>query len=79
MQIGCGFRVRTIRGNDYVYFWHYEERGGRSRQIHDYVGPRRLPATSRRLVDLFDAYYARAVQDLARERAAHRQAAAALR
>jgi hypothetical protein len=71
--------VRTIRGNEYVYFWHYESRGGRSRQIHEYIGPRRNPATSRRLVDLLDAYYARMAQELSRERAAHRLAATNLR
>ncbi len=79
MQVGCGFRVHAIKGNDYVYFWHYEDRGGRSRQVHDYVGPRRSPGTSRRLLDLLDAYYARVSDDLHRERAAARLAASAVR
>ena len=79
MQVGCGFRVKEIKGHDYVYFWHYEDRGGRSRQIHVYVGARRSPATARRLAALLEAYYARVAGDLARELAAHRQAAASLR
>ncbi len=79
MQVGCGFRVKAIHGTPYVYFWHYEDRGGRSRQVHAYVGPRRSPAPARRLADLLEAYYARARQELARQLAAHRQAAALLR
>ena len=79
MQVGCGFRVKEIKGHDYVYFWHYEDRGGRSRQVHAYVGARRSAATARRLSELVEAYYARAAQQLARELAAHRQAAASLR
>ncbi len=55
MEIGCGFRVREIKGHAYVYFWHYEDREGRSHQIHEYVGPARAAGTSRRLVDRIDA------------------------
>ena len=47
MRIGCGLRVRRIDGNEYLYFWHYEREGGRSRRREDYVGPVR-DATSRR-------------------------------
>ncbi len=79
MQVGCGFRVKTIRGSEYVYFWHYEDRGGRSRQVQDYVGARQSPATSRRLLDRLDAYSARAGPELDRERASSRLAAASLR
>ncbi len=79
MEIGCGFRVREIEGHAYVYFWHYEDREGRSRQIHEYVGPTRAAGTSRRLVDRIDAYYARASAHLARDLAGRRAAANALR
>ncbi len=79
MQVGCGFRVREIKGHEYTYFWHYEDEGGRSRQIHVYVGPTRSPATSRRLADLLEAYYARVGQRLAGDLAMHRRAAASLR
>ena len=79
MEIGCGFRIREIKGHAYVYFWHYEDRGGRSRQVHVYVGARRAPATVRRLSALLEAYYARVGQEVARQLAARRQAAALLR
>ncbi len=62
-----------------MYFWRYEDRGGRSRQIHVYVGPRQAPGTARRLSNLPETYYDRAGQDLVRQLAAHRQAAATLR
>jgi hypothetical protein len=39
MMIGCGFCVKTIRRGRYLYFWHYEDRGGRREQIEEYVGP----------------------------------------
>ncbi len=79
MQVGCGFRLKTIKGREYVYFWHYEDRGGRSRQIQMYVGPSRASATAQRLGDLLESYYARAGQQLARDLADHRTAAANLR
>jgi hypothetical protein len=79
MEIGCGFRVREIKGHEYVYFWRYEDRGGRSHQVHVYVGPRRSAATSGRLTALLESYYARAGQQLARDLADRRQAAATLR
>ncbi len=78
MQVGCGFRLKEIKGHDYVYFWHYEDRGGRSRQVHVYVGPRRAPATSRRLGELLEAYYVRVGHQLARDLADHRAAASSL-
>ncbi len=79
MQVGCGFRVKEIKGHDYVYFWHYEDRGGGSRQIHTYVGAKAAPATARRLSDLVEAYYARASAQLARDLGAKRQGLAAFR
>ena len=79
MQVGCGIRVKEIKGHEYVYFWHYEERGGRSRQVFDYIGPRRFPGTARRLSDSLEAYYARAADRMRRDLAAHRAAIEALR
>jgi hypothetical protein len=79
MQVGCGFRVKAVRGRDYVYFWHYEDRDGRSRQVHDYLGPRRSAATARRLVEAVETYFARASNDLRRQLEAHRAAIAAMR
>ncbi len=79
MEIGCGFRIKQIKGHEYVYFWHYEPREGRSRQVHVYVGPKRSAATPRRLVGLIEAYYTRASAHLARDLASQRQVARALR
>ena len=39
MMIGCGYCVKTIRLGRYLYFWHYEDRGGRREQIEEYIGP----------------------------------------
>ena len=79
MQVGCGFRVKAIKGRDYVYFWHYEDRDGRSRQVYAYLGPRRSAGTARRLIEALEGYFARASNDLRRQLAVHRAAIAALR
>jgi len=34
MQVGCGFRIKPVKGRDYVYFWRYETRAGQSRQVY---------------------------------------------
>ena len=39
MMIGCGYCVKTVRHGRYLYFWHYEARGGRREQVEEYVGP----------------------------------------
>src|SRR6266545_7931455 len=39
VMIGCGYCVKTVRKSRYLYFWHYEDRGGRREQIEEYVGP----------------------------------------
>ncbi len=38
-MLGCGYCVKTVRKSRYLYFWHYEDRGGRREQIEEYVGP----------------------------------------
>ncbi len=38
-MIGCGYCVKTVRKSRYLYFWHYEDRGGRREQVEEYVGP----------------------------------------
>lgn len=40
-MLGCGYCEKTIHGRPYLYFWHYETRGGRREQIEEYVGPAR--------------------------------------
>ena len=79
MQVGCGFRVKAVRDQDYVYFWHYETRSGRSRQVYEYMGPLRSDATAHRLSEALEAYYAAAGDDLRRQLGSHRAAIAALR
>ncbi|HYT00882.1 MAG TPA: hypothetical protein VEO20_09480 [Thermoplasmata archaeon] len=39
MMIGCGYCVKRVRRGRYLYFWHYEDRGGRREQVEEYVGP----------------------------------------
>lgn len=79
MQVGCGFRVKSVRGRDYVYFWRYEDRGGRSRQVYLYMGLRRSAAKARRLGEALEAYYASAADDFRRQLGGQRAAIAALR
>ena len=79
MQVGCGFRVKALRGQDYVYFWHYENRSGRSRQVYEYMGSRRAPGTARRLAEAVEAYYAAAGDELRLQLGGQRAAIAALR
>ena len=64
MRVGCGLRVRRIDGNEYLYFWHYERDGGRSRRREDYVGPARDAASRRDATRKLLAYYRRVQQDL---------------
>jgi len=69
MEVGCGARVREIRRQRYVYFWHYEREGGRSRRREDYVGraddERSLADVLRRVA----VYHGKVEQELARRRA----------
>jgi len=67
MQVGCGFRIKSVHGTEYVYFWRYEARGGRRRQVYEYMGPRRAAETATRLGDAMESYYARASEDLRRQ------------
>jgi len=68
MQIGCGATTKEIRGRPYLYFWHYEERGGRRVQIYTYVGSARSPVARGRLSELIADYYDRVEQELRRRR-----------
>src|SRR2546428_11139407 len=65
MRIGCGLRVHRIDGNEYLYFWHYEREGGRSRRREDYVGPARDPASRQNGGRKLLAYYRRIQADVA--------------
>ena len=68
MQVGCGVSVKRIRGRPYLYFWHYEDRGGRRVQVQRYLGPPRAEATHDRLVAAETAYYDRLEAELRRRR-----------
>ena len=48
MELGCGVRAMTVKGREYLYVWHYESRGGRRKQMYDYVGPAGDPDARRR-------------------------------
>ncbi len=68
MQVGCGVTTKQIRGRPYLYFWHYEERGGHRAQVFDYLGSARSEASRQRGVQAIDAYYDRMAADLRRKR-----------
>lgn len=79
MQVGWGFRIMVVKNREYVYFWHYEDRAGRSRQVYAYMGPKRSARTARRLSDAMDSYYAKAIEELRQDLASARSAIVSLR
>jgi len=68
MQIGCGVTTKAIRGRPYLYFWHYEERGGRRVQVFRYLGALRSDAARQKLETALDAYMDRLAAELRRRR-----------
>ena len=70
MQVGCGLTTKGIRGRPYLYFWHYEDRGGRRVQVFQYIGSPRSLAARERLEAAVAAYYDRMVSELRERRAA---------
>src|SRR2546427_13290829 len=48
MQVGCGVYELEIRRHRYLYFWHYETKGGARRQVKDYVGSAGSPESPAR-------------------------------
>ncbi len=70
MQIGCGVYELTIRNRPYLYFWHYESKGGRRVQVKEYVGPARSPDARVEAGRWCEAYFDRAAADLVRLRKA---------
>jgi len=69
MEIGCGARVRTFGAGRYLYFWHYEREGGRSRRREDYLGRVDEPRAREELLKRMAAYHGKAEQEIARRRA----------
>ena len=68
MQVGCGVYELEIRRHRYLYFWHYETKGGARRQMKEYVGSAGSPESAEKAGRLCEAYYARADRDLRRLR-----------
>jgi len=66
MQLGCGVRTMTVKNRDYLYFWHYENRDGRRRAVHDYMGPVKDPDSARKAVDALEAYAKKAIEEARR-------------
>ena len=64
MRTGCGLRVHRVDGNEYLYFWHYEREGGRSRRREDYIGPARDPASRQQGGRKLLVYYRRIQADV---------------
>ena len=60
MMLGCGYCVKTIRKGRYLYFWHYEDRGGRREQVEEYIGPARDAKARDEVVRRVAAYAERA-------------------
>ena len=70
VQVGCGLTTKEIRGRPYLYFWHYEERGGRRVQVFQYIGSPRSAAARPRLEAAVAAYFDRMAVELRERRAA---------
>ncbi len=68
MQLGCGVTTKEIRGRPYLYFWQYEERGGRRVQAFRYLGSARSEAARQRLEESLDAYLGRLEAEIRRRR-----------
>ncbi len=68
MQVGCGVYELRIRDRPYLYFWHYETRGGSRVQLKEYIGPTGSPRVRAEAIRRCEAYFAGAVEDLERMR-----------
>ena len=66
MELGCGVRVKSVKGHDYLYVWHYERRGVRRRQMYDYIGPASDSDARRKAMDSLEAYARRAIEEARR-------------
>ena len=64
MQVGCGVYVHPVRERRYLYFWHYESRGGSRVQVKEYVGPVDSPRARGEAAHRCEVYYAKVADDL---------------
>ncbi|HEX9341273.1 MAG TPA: hypothetical protein VF992_08920 [Thermoplasmata archaeon] len=58
--------MKTIRKGRYLYFWHYEDRGGRRAQVEEYVGPSKDSRAREEVARRVAAYANRAQTEMAR-------------
>jgi hypothetical protein len=65
MMLGCGYCEKTVHGRPYLYFWHYETRGGRRDQVEEYLGPARSERAREAVTRKTAAYVQRAEAELA--------------
>ena len=77
MELGCGVRVKAVKGRGYLYVWHYEPDGGRRRQVYDYIGPAADADARRRAIEALEAHARRAIEEARRRIQAGRAVAAA--
>lgn len=77
MQIGCGVRTMTVKDHEYLYFWHYENREGRRKAVHDYVGPAGDPESGKKAIEALEAYTKKAIEEARRRLASERSEAMA--
>ncbi len=70
MQIGCGVYALTIRDRPYLYFWHYETKGGRRLQVKECVGSAESPEVRAEAGRRCEAYFDRLSAELIRLRRA---------
>ncbi len=70
MRLGCGLTTKEIRGRRYLYFWAYEDRGGRQVQVFRYIGSPGSPSARPRLEAAVSAYFDRIAVELRERRAA---------
>src|SRR3972149_4080103 len=66
MELGCGVRVKPVKGRDYLYVWHYEPDGGRRRQVYEYVGPAADADARRRAGDGLEVHARRGLREARR-------------
>lgn len=68
MQLGCGVTTKEIRGRPYLYFWDYEDRGGRRVQTFRYLGAAGSASARAKLEGFLDAYVERLTAEIRRRR-----------
>ena len=77
MELGCGVRAMTVKGREYLYVWHYETRGGKRKQVYDYVGPAGDGDARRRAAESLEAHSRKAIYEAQRRIQAGRNSAMA--